>query len=104
MKSKLGNPEANTDFQDVGESIEVELETEDSDFNKSFNDDEESNKITFSKVKKGTKNPGNLIVGNKQQLLCNRVIKKEDRTGHFIILLESMEEEKVKTEKNNSFL
>ena len=49
MKSKLDNPEANTDIQEVDESIEVELETEDSDFNKSFNDDEESNDITFIK-------------------------------------------------------
>ena len=55
MKSKLDNPEPNTDIQEVGESIEVELETEDSDFNKSFNDDEESNDITFIKGNKGAK-------------------------------------------------
>ena len=41
MKLELHKPEANTDIEDVGESIEAELETQDSDFNRSFNNDEE---------------------------------------------------------------
>ena len=50
MKSKL---ESNRDkLDDVSKNIEIELETENSDINRSFIDKEESNEITFIKGNK----------------------------------------------------
>ena len=50
MKSKLDNPESNRDMQnDVSKNIEIDLETEDSDINRSFNDKEVSNEINKGK-------------------------------------------------------
>ena len=50
MKSKLDNPESNRDMQnDVSKNIEIDLETEDSDINRSFNDKEVSNEIDKGK-------------------------------------------------------
>ena len=50
LKSKL---ESNRDkLDDVSKNIEIELETENSDINRSFIDKEESNEITFIKGNK----------------------------------------------------
>ena len=89
MKTKLGNPDqrgSNEDMQeDNGENVEADLETvnEESIINRSFNDEEESNEITFIKGNRGAKNPGKIIVGNRQQLICNRIMKREERTRYF---------------------
>ena len=41
MKSKFDNPESNTDIQDgINENIEVDLETEDYEIKRYFNEDE----------------------------------------------------------------
>ena len=69
MKSKLEYPESNRDMQDaVSKYVEVDFETEDSDINRSFNDNEESNQITFIQGNKGAKNPGKLVFGNNNNL------------------------------------
>ena len=40
-----------------------------------YNDDGDSDEIRFIKGNKGAKNPGKLILGNRQQFICNRSIK-----------------------------
>ena len=40
-----------------------------------YNDDGDSDEIRFIKGNKGAKNPGKLILGSRQQFICNRSIK-----------------------------
>ena len=50
-----------------------------------YHEDEELPEIKFIKGNKGSKNPGKLILGNKQQFICNKQIKVGERKICFYI-------------------
>ena len=74
-------------LEELGEDLEPAVD-------QTYHDDEEeATEYKFIKGNKGSKNPGKLIFGNRQQFICNKQKKLEKEQDAFISAQESMKVE-----------
>ena len=78
---KKPEEDGRNNIEDENEVILEERESEA--VNQTYYDEEDSDEIIFLKGNRGAKNPGKLIIGNKQQFICNRPVKKGERTRYW---------------------